>query len=95
MVPKGFKRVRYYGVQATKSFAKLKPLIQAALAKVQHVIKGAIKIIAPMTYRQRYHQSTGRDPLRYPHCQGEMALSPLSGGDGAVAHLASHLWGHL
>jgi hypothetical protein len=73
-VPKGFKRVRYYGVQATKSFARLKPLIQAALARVQHVIKGAIKIIAPMTYRQRYHQSTGRDPLRCPHCQGEMTL---------------------
>jgi hypothetical protein len=74
VVPKGFKRVRYYGVQATKSFAKLKPLIQAALAQVQHVIKGAIKIIAPMTYRERYHQSTGRDPLRCPYCQGEMAL---------------------
>jgi hypothetical protein len=74
VVPKGFKRVRYYGVQATKSFAKLKPVIQAALAQVQHVIKGAIKIIAPMAYRQRYHQSTGRDPLRCPHCSGEMAL---------------------
>jgi hypothetical protein len=74
VVPKGFKRVRYYGVQATKSSAKLKPLIQAALAQVQHVIKGAIKIIAPMTYRERYHQSTGRDPLRCPYCQGEMAL---------------------
>jgi Putative transposase/Transposase zinc-binding domain len=40
VVPKGFKRVRYYGVQATKTFAKLKPLIQVALAKVQHVVKG-------------------------------------------------------
>jgi hypothetical protein len=38
----------------TQSFAKLKPVIQAALAQVQHVIKGAIKIIAPMTYRERY-----------------------------------------
>jgi hypothetical protein len=73
-VPKGFKRVRYYGVQAAKSFAKLKPRIQAALAKVQHVVRGAIKIVAPMTYRQRYHQSTGRDPLRCPHGQGEMAV---------------------
>ena len=74
IVPKGFKRVRYYGVQAAKSFAKLKPVIQAALAQVQHVVRGAVKIIAPMTYRQRYHHSTGRDPLRCPHCQGEMSL---------------------
>jgi hypothetical protein len=74
VVPKGFKRVRYYGVQATKTFAKLKAMIQAALARVEHVVQGAIKIIAPMTYRQRYHQSTGRDPLRCPHCQGDMGV---------------------
>ena len=70
--PKGFQRIRYYGVQATKTFATLKRLIQEALAKVKGIVKGAIKIIAPMTYRQRYQQSTGRDPLRCPHCQSAM-----------------------
>ena len=73
-LPKGFKRIRYYGVQATKTFAKVKVMIQAALAKVQGVVKGAIKIIARLTYRQRYEQSTGRDPFRCPHCQGEMEV---------------------
>jgi hypothetical protein len=72
--PKGFQRVRYYGVQATKTFATLKGLIQEALAKVQGIIKGAIKIIAPLTYRQRYHQSTGRDPLRCPHCHSDRGV---------------------
>jgi hypothetical protein len=33
--PKGFQRVRYYGVQATKTFAKVKGVMQAALAKVE------------------------------------------------------------
>ena len=73
-MPKGFKRIRYYGVQATKTFAKVKGIIQAALAKVERVVKGAVKIIARLTYRQRYEQSTGRDPLRCPHCQREMGL---------------------
>jgi Putative transposase/Transposase zinc-binding domain len=72
--PKGFQRIRYYGVQATKTFATLKSLIQEALAKVKGIVKGAIKIIAPMTYRQRYQQSTGRDPLRCPHCQSAMEV---------------------
>ena len=36
-VPKGFKRIRYYGVQATKTFAKVKVAIQAALAKVEGI----------------------------------------------------------
>ena len=73
-LPKGCKRIRYYGVQATKTFAKVKRVIQAALAKVEGVVKGAVKIIARLTYRQRYEQSIGRDPFRCPHCQGEMAV---------------------
>ena len=73
-VPKGFKRIRYYGVPATKTFAKVKGVIQAALAKVEGVVKGAVKIIAWLTYRQRYEQSTGRDPFICPHCQSEMGV---------------------
>jgi len=72
--PKGFKRIRYDGVQATKTFAKVKALIQAALAKVEGVVQGAVKIIARLTYRQRYEQSTGRDPFRCPHCGEEMEV---------------------
>src|SRR5215216_1016457 len=71
---KGFQRIRYYGVQATKTFAKLKGVIQEALAKIKGIVKGAIKIIAPLTYRQRYQQRTGRDPLRCPHCQSAMEV---------------------
>ena len=71
-MPKGFKRIRYYGMQAAKTFAKVKGVIQAALAKVEGVVKGAVKIIARLTYRQRYAQSTGRDPMICPHCRREM-----------------------
>ena len=73
-VPKGFNRIRYDGVQATKTFAKVKVAIQAALAKVEGVVKSAVQIIARLTYRQRYEQSTGRDPFRCPHCQQEMEV---------------------
>jgi hypothetical protein len=45
-VPTGFKRIRYYGVQATKTFAKVKGVIQAALAKVEGVVQGAVAIVA-------------------------------------------------
>jgi hypothetical protein len=74
VLPKGFKRIRYAGVQATTTFAKVKMVIQAALARVEGVVKGAVMIIARLTYRQRYTQSTGRDPLVCPHCQHEMAV---------------------
>ena len=64
----------YYGVQATKTFAKVKVMIRAALAKVEGVRKGAVTIIARLTYLQRYAQSTERDPFTCPHCQGAMAV---------------------
>jgi hypothetical protein len=72
--PKGFKRIRYYGVQATKTFAKIKHRIQEALAKVKGIVKGAIKIIAAKTYRERYRHSTGRDLLICPQCHNEMGV---------------------
>jgi putative transposase/transposase-like zinc-binding protein len=73
-LPKGFKRIRYYGVQATKTFAKVKVLLQEALTKVKGVVKSAVQIIARLTYRERYEQSTGRDPLICPHCRSEMGV---------------------
>jgi Putative transposase len=73
-VPKGFKRIRYYGVQATKTFAKVKVMIHEALAKVEGVVQGAVQSIARLTYRQRYEQSTGRDPCLCPHCRSEMGV---------------------
>ena len=39
---------------------------------MEGVIKGAVQIIARLTSRQRYAQSTGRDPLRCPPCQSTM-----------------------
>jgi len=48
-VPKGCKRIRDDGVQATKTFAKVKGAMQAALAKVEGVVKGAVQIIARCT----------------------------------------------
>jgi hypothetical protein len=73
-MPQGFKRIRSYGVQATKTFAKVKGVMREALAKVEGVVQGAVKIIARLTSRQRYQQSTGRDPLMCPHCRGEMGV---------------------
>lgn len=69
--PKGLQRVRSYGVQATKPCAQLTRMMQDALAKLQGIVKGASKLIAAKTYRERSQQRTGRDPWRCPHCHHE------------------------
>lgn len=61
-------------MQATKTFEKVKVLIQEALAQIKGVVRGAIKIIPALTYRQRYEQSLGREPLICPHCREEMGV---------------------
>jgi len=53
VLPKGFQRIRYDGVQATRPLATVKAVIHAALAKVEGVVKGAVTIIARLTSRQR------------------------------------------
>jgi Putative transposase len=52
-VAKGFKRIRSYGVPATKTCAKVKVMIHAAFAKVEGMVQGAGQIIARFTSRQR------------------------------------------
>lgn len=72
--PKGFKRIRYYGVQATKTFEKFKLVIKEALSRVKKVVEDAIKIIPTKNYRERYQESMGRDPLICPNCGEEMVI---------------------
>jgi hypothetical protein len=71
-VPKGCKRIRYDGGQATTTFAKVKSMIQEALAQGQGVLKGTVKLMARLTSRQRYEQSTGQDPVSCPPWRGAM-----------------------
>jgi hypothetical protein len=48
-VPKGFKRIRYDGVQATKPVAKVKVAMHAARAKVAGVVTSAVQSSARLT----------------------------------------------
>ena len=59
---------------ATKTFATVQGVMQAALAKGEGVVKGAITISARLTSRQRDTQSPGRDPLLGPPCQSERGV---------------------
>ena len=72
-MPKGFKRIRYYGVQASKTFAKVKSVIQTALAKVEGVGQGAVQIIARLDLPAA---------VREEHVSRSLHVSALSGRDG-------------
>jgi hypothetical protein len=74
MLPKGFHRMRYYGLHATCTVKQVKGLRTMLMVALGRLIKGTYRIAARTTYRDRVLASTGRDPLRCTRCGGEMML---------------------
>ncbi len=74
ILPKGFQRIRYYGLQATKTYVKWSEVIRTGIKKLSGVIKGAYEVVASLNYRQRYIKGSGKDPLKCPFCGKEMGL---------------------
>jgi len=68
ILPKGFQRIRYYGLQATCIWAKMRQKVLAALqGAVQQVIAG-LRAPRRRRYRERMQATLGRDPLVCPRC---------------------------
>jgi hypothetical protein len=74
ILPKGFQRIRYYGLQATKTSAKWREVIEESNKKSRGNADGAYEIVEEMDYRQRYKDGCGKDPLICPCCGAEMSL---------------------
>ena len=74
ILPKGFKRVRYYGLQATKTFAKWKEMITKGIKNLSTEIHDAYQVITIPKYRERYIKGSGKDPFKCSHCGNEMVL---------------------
>src|SRR5256712_4990064 len=74
ILPKGFHRIRYYGLHATCKAKKVKGVLTALMVALGRLIKGTYRLVAPKTYRERVLASTGRDPLRCRRCGGGLRI---------------------
>jgi len=75
--PKGFHRVKYYGLHHSKTYNKSKNLIIEGMKKINiSVIDSAQSVfkVAGDSYQERMKLWTGRDPLRCPHCDHQMEV---------------------
>jgi len=72
--PKGFQRVRYFGLQATKTFKKWAEAILEGLQRIGRVVRGAYQVVSRKKYRERYRQISGHDPMVCGYCGREMDL---------------------
>ena len=74
---KSFQRIRYYGLQATKTFQKWKSIVQEGIRKIGEIVKDTYQIIASKTYRERYKKTSLIDPFICSECGSEMELSKI------------------
>jgi hypothetical protein len=74
IMPKCFQRVRYYGLQATKTFKKWTEVIRKAVSRIKNIVKGAYQIVKEKKYRERYREISGNDPMICRYCGHEMGL---------------------
>jgi hypothetical protein len=79
ILPKGFKRVRYYGLQATGKLKKVTTVLKRAVARVVQgvlsgLVQGPVKAVVKLGYRVRMKQAYGHDPFICDHCGVEMWL---------------------
>lgn len=77
IMPKGFQRVRYYGLEATKTYKKWSEVIQRGIKRIGRIVKGAYQIVKPKKYRERYQEISGIDPIRCQYCESEMELMTI------------------
>jgi hypothetical protein len=72
VLPKGFVRVRHYGLMAGSNVATKLPRCRALLREPARPDPGPKK-----TWVDRVIEWTGADPTRCPHCQGVLVRGPL------------------
>lgn len=79
ILPKGFKRVRYYGLQATCKLKKVAKILKQAIKRVVQGVfdwfdKEAEPAVVKLSYRERMKRAYGQDPLLCERCGAEMWL---------------------
>jgi putative transposase len=77
ILPKGFHRIRYYGLHATCKAKKVRGVLKQLLVALGRAIKGTYRILTRKTYRERVKASTGNDPFRCGRCGRGMILWKL------------------
>jgi len=74
VMPKGFKNIRHFGLQAGCKYKKIREKLRKALLKAGLVIRNAVRIIGRKKYKDAYFEVSGKNPILCPFCRNEMEL---------------------
>lgn len=77
ILPKGFQRVRYYGIQSIRTLKNWREKIKKYVKKLKSTINDVYEVVEKMNYRERYKNGCGKDPFICEHCGEKMELSVI------------------
>jgi len=74
ILPKGFQRIRYYGLHGNVRYQKMRELIGQIIPDDMPTDPRGYRVLPAKHFQQRLFDSFGKDPLLCPKCDNEMLL---------------------
>jgi len=74
ILPKGFQRIRYYGLHGNVRYQKMRDYLADILPPETPADPRGYRVLRPKPFAQRFFESFGKDPLLCPKCQAAMSL---------------------
>ena len=74
ILPKGFQRIRYYGLHGNVRYQKMRELIGRIIPANMPADPRGYRVLPTKPFQQRFFDSFGKDPLLCPKCHDEMSL---------------------
>lgn len=78
ILPKGFQRIRYYGLHGNVRYAKVRPQLTAQLRRHAPADPAGYRVLPRPSFAQRFLASFGRDPLVCARCGNSMERELIS-----------------
>ena len=78
ILPKGFQRIRYYGIHANARYAKARLLLAPNLPTPLPPDPATFYVLPRLSFVQFFTQEFGFNPLLCPHCQNPFELELIS-----------------
>ena len=72
ILPKGFQRIRYYGLHGNVRYQEIRERIAQTIAT--DVEPRGYRVLPAKPFQQRFFESFGKDPLLCPKCGSDMSL---------------------
>jgi len=74
ILPKGFQRIRYYGLHASSKYGRVRAQLEEILPKECDIQTDTYHVVPREKFQQRFIGAFGRDPFECRKCGGAMEL---------------------